>query len=946
MKQLNYSLCFASTLSFLCLTTNHPTIAQIIPDATLPSNSVAIPNGNSISIEGGTTNGSNLFHSFQEFSVPTGTEAFFNNGLDIQNIFSRVTGKNISNIDGLIRANGTANLFLINPNGIIFGQNAQLNIGGSFIGSTANSIRFIDGSEFSTTNPTAPSLLTINVPIGLQFGANPGAIVNTSQAIGPTPTLPPLPIEIPVSNKLGLAVAPGQTLALIGGDIQLLGGNLTAYTGQILLGSVKSPGLVQFEPTAFGVNLNYSNIPTFGNIEMNGAFINTSGLGGGKIDIRGGNVTISSSGIYGLTLGNIDGRDIDINAQKLRAEGGALISTLTVGNGTGGAVNIRATDSVELSGIGFESYQQFLAKLLVSGTIDPFDPQIVLVSSTAGSGNAGNITIDAPRVLIENGVGVGSATLSSGNGGNLTIRARVFDLAGSGINNGTLQGSTGTGGNITFEGERLIVRDGGVIASITRTNAAAGNINITASESVEVLRSPTGTAVQTFIGTNAIGLNGRAGDVTIDTKRLIASEGAGITLSSGAIIGESLFATTGGSGGNLTIRAAESIEVVGISGVLANMGQIPSFLATQTTTSNRAGDIQIYTPVLILRDGGIITAASLGAGDAGNVTIDAGRVEVIGSGNNGRFISKIEASVGSVLTFSNPSATANAGSVNLNANRLIVRDGATVNVQALGTGRAGNINVVGDALVLDNQGSIDGRTASGTGANINLQARDLQLRRNSRIATDAGNTTGGNININTNTLVALENSDITANAQQGSGGRVSITAQGIFGTQFRDELTPSSDITATSELGPQFNGTVEINTPDVDPSSGLVELSANFEELSGSIAQGCPASGGNRFAVVGRGGLPVTPYEALNGWYNTGTLNGERERGRVGEWERGGVGEGGSGGISIFAIAIPHSPIIEATGWQKNANGEVELVANDRGTVSSSGNSMPGCGVQ
>ena len=956
MPHLSSVLFFA-----LCLLFPTATLAQILPDRTLGNENSrtvfdTINNLPSDRIEGGATRGVNLFHSFREFNVGEGRGAYFANPNGIANIFTRVTGGKPSNILGTLGVQGTANLFLLNPQGIVFGSNARLDLRGSFLASTADSIIFNNGFEFSSANPSTVPLLAINIPAGLRFRDNPGTIVNSSQAIGSPPTLSPLPVEIPVSNKLGLAVDPGQTLALIGGDIQLPGGNLTASSGQILLGSVKSPGKVQFEPTALGVNLNYGNIQNFGSIEMNGASINTSGLGGGKIDIRGSNVTISSSGIYGLTLGNLDGRGIDINAQNLRVDRGSQIYTPTLGDGTGSDINLRATDSVEMIGLGIEGYQRFYNQYLTSATIDPFDPQIVLNAGTVGSGAAGNINIDTPRLLLRDGVVGGTATLGAGNGGNLNIRGHTALLISSVLSSGTTKESSNSGGSINLEAQRLILRDGSNLVSISRSSRASGNITIKMQESVELSGSLPGSTAQTVLGTNSFDGNGRAGDITIDTKRLTVSDGAVITLSTGAIIGERVFSTSGGPGGTLTVRAAESIEVTGVSGVLGNGGYAPSSLGTQTTTSSRGGDIHLSTPMLAVRNGGSISAASLGAADAGDITINADRIEVQGIASNGGFRSRIEASSGKAYTVVNTKATGNAGSLTLNVNRLIVRDGATVSVDALGTGRAGNINVVANSIALDNKASIDGTTVSGTGANINLQARDIQLRRGSRITTDAGSSDGGNIRINSDILVALpgENSDITANARTARGGQVTVNVPNIFGFTAvnRDRarnslrltdaefaalrvnptsLIPTSDIAAISQqAGPALQGAVTFSSSGVNPAQGLVELPQNVVDPSTLIAANpCTEGAGNELTITGKGGVPANPHDALSSDYSQfNWVEPAFDRSSTAETVPDLTDRLPAGGIGdAFLPESSPREVTPAQGWGMNAQGQVTLLA-------------------
>ncbi|MEG4584269.1 filamentous hemagglutinin N-terminal domain-containing protein [Microcoleus sp. MOSTC5] len=948
MSRLSSGLLFAFLLLF-----PSKTFAQIIPDNTLgPESSRTVPdtinNLPSDRITGGATRGVNLFHSLREFNIRQGRGAYFENPSGIANIFTRVTGGNPSNILGTLGVLGNGNLFLINPKGIVFGPNARLDLRGSFIGSTADSIVFNNGFEFSSTNPQTSALLTVNIPVGLRFRENSGAIVNRSTALGKV-NLPASAVPIPISDRVGLAVEPGQTLALIGGDIQLQGGNLTASSGQILLGSAASPGLVNFALTAGekgNLTLNYDNIQNFGNIQIaDGTLINTSGTGGGRVELKGGNVALSGARIYALTLGNIDGRGIDISAQKLRVENGSQFSTLTLGDGAGGHINFRAADSVEMSGLGVEGYQQVAIKYLVSGTTDPFDPLFVLFNASAGAGSGGNITIDTGRLLFNNGIVGSGITFGGGRGGNLIIRANTFEMVGSGINNGTAKESTGAGGSISVDVARLIMRNGSILGTTSYSSGASGNININAAESVELSNSGPTTVVSTGISTLSIGSNGRAGNINVDTKRLTLSGGSAFTLGTGVLVGRFLFSQEGGPAGNLTVRATESVEISGISQLLTSGIQNASALTSGTLSSSRGGDIRIDTPSLTVRDGGIVSTSSLGVGDVGNITVNADRIEVSGSGNNGLFVSTIDASVGKTFG-TNPNATANAGSLNLNADRLIVRDGATVTVQATGTGRAGNINIVANSIDLDNKSSIDGTTISGTGANINLQARSIQLRRNSRITTDAGSSDGGNININSNILVTLpqENSDITANARTAGGGRVNINVPNVFGftaasreqvrsrlelsdTEFAalqvspTSLLPSSDIAAISQSGgPALQGAVTFSSFGVNPAQGLVELPQNLVNPAALIAANpCIQGAENEFTVTGRGGLPPSPHDALSSNFSQFT------------WVEPPVG--GSQQIEDHRASIEVQPteIMPAQGWVMDDRGQVKLVAYNSG---------------
>ena len=293
---------------------NLPLKAQVNSDGT--TNTTVNLNNNNFNILNGIQKGNNLFHSFKEFSIPTGGSAIFQNSSAIENIINRVTGGNISNIDGLIKSQGNANLFLINQNGIVFGENARLDIGGSFLATTAESILFADGFNYSAiVSPEAP-LLTVSVPIGLQMGTNSSGIEleSTGHNLIPASLVSPLKRG---QNNSSLQVKPGKTLALVGGKISLNGGILTAESGNIELGSV-GEGTVNLKQTNQGFTLNYEQVSNFQDIQISQkSLIDASGQNAGSIQLQGENINLSDgSKIWIQNRGLLTSGNININASE------------------------------------------------------------------------------------------------------------------------------------------------------------------------------------------------------------------------------------------------------------------------------------------------------------------------------------------------------------------------------------------------------------------------------------------------------------------------------------------------------------------------------------------------------------------------------------------------------------------------------------------------------
>jgi filamentous hemagglutinin family protein len=585
------------------------------------------------------------------------------------------------------------------------------------------------------------------------------------------------------------------------------------------------------------------NITTRSLSLTNGAQLGAATLGKGNA----GNVTIqasdsisfdgvgsngNSSGAIVGSLGEGDAGEINITTRSLSLTNGAqLLAATFLGKGNAGDVNLQASDSITFDGVGSNG-----------------DASGAIVASF-GEGNAGEINITTRSLSVMNGAQLAAATLGKGNAGNVTIQASdsiTFDGVGSdGTSSGAGVGSEaeGNGGDIKITTRSLSVTNGAQLGAGTLGKGDAGSVKIQASHSI------------TFDGVGSNGdasgafsnveeeAQGNAGEINITTRSLFVTNGAQLEA-----------ATSGqGNAGSVKIQASDSIT---FDGVGSNGDASGAFSNVEEEAQGNAGDIKINTRSLLVTNGAQLLAGTTGEGKAGSVTIQA--TDSVSVRN--------DSAVGA-----SSEGAGQPGDVTIKTGRLNVTDRSRVSVSNLGSATGGELDITAGSILLNNQGQLTAETNSGEGGNIRLQVQDLLLmRRNSSISTEArGAGNSGNININTQFLVAIpsENSDIIASAAK--GGNIDIKAEGIFGTQFRESLTPESDITAT--------GTVTLDTPDVDIQSSLNQLNANFVNPDQAIASSCLARRNaiaGSFTVTGTGGLPATPYETLSSQYPVTSVQG------------------------------------------------------------------------
>ncbi|MGB3787571.1 MAG: filamentous hemagglutinin N-terminal domain-containing protein [Phormidesmis sp.] len=717
---LIFALVLASSILSLLKATD--ATAQVVGDQTLSGseNTHAVLSDGTYEITNGSIRGASselLFHSFDSFSIEAGQTAEFVIDKNISTIFSRITGGSLSQIDGTISAD-VANLFFINPAGVVFGPEASVEVGGSVMISTAEAITFGKDSEFSAAHPQPVPLLRVSQPIGLSLG-------ETSR-------------DISIDGAF-LEVDLSETVLFVGNGITFTDGGIIAPSGQVELISL-APGsrlnvlpandtLISRLDTVEAIDteeerLRATNLrEEFRDIQLlAGGFVDTSGeddSASGRILLRGRQIDLQGGEVVSFNFSDLQGGDLSIFASAgLSVDDDSLISTEILGSGDGGDILIEVRGAFDLLG-----RSRLRSQVRQEAT-----------------GAAGSMTIRAGQLSIRDGSEASTSALGEGLGGTLTIEVPNGTVEVSGVSpirsSRLISRTVGSqpAGAIEIVAKNLLVRSGGQIDAGTSGSGNSPGIVIRVAESVLVGEELDGIA-SAITSSNTRGSTGDVGTIDLSARHLQIANGGRI------------FTSTNGSGqGGDLIVDAEEVVLSGSGNALNGLFG----LFARTEGSGDSGRLDLTTGSLTVRDGARLTVS----------TDDDAPIENLGTVRDAVITANTVVLDGGSITAE--SRSRNGGNLIFNVRDfLLLRNGGLISATA-GTAAAG-----GDG------GNVS--ITSPTGFILAIPDED------SDILANAFSGTGGNISINTQSIIGLEarraiadngTNDIDASSEFGIDGTI------------------------------------------------------------------------------------------------------------------------------------------------------------------------------
>ena len=775
----------------------------------------------------------NVFHSFSEFNINPGETATFTApvGIDpgaVNNVLTRVTGGSPSNIAGVLRSSGMPNaaFFLMNPNGVVFGPSARLDVGGSFVVATANELTLADGAVFTSDPPPGDeALLTTASPTA--FGFLPPLPEGDPEVDGH-------PAGVDVDGSV-LTVSDGAALSIVSGDISIADGSIAAPGGTVNLVSIGSHGGVALDAADPNSSINVDSFTQLGGVTITEASeVNAGGDGGGRVSVRGASFTVADSLIAAAARGDVGSRGVDIELTGDLRLIRSTIDTRSHGQGDAGGVTISA-DRVLLDGRGADNAVGVFTDSLAQASAGAPDLMLTLDLSHTFDADVTAVleSPDGTRVRLFSGIG--------GSGDDF-INTTLDDRASTPITSGSAP-FTGrfqpqepfnafigqpADGMWTLElNDTFPAADDGVL------NSWSLDIGGSVFDAVDVGQTFDGSGVvRSALPIDSPGLRvissgqvtpGRSGGVSIHGRDVVVIEsrvssvnrspldggGIDIELTGRFSLDDAVIQTRTASSG-----AAGSIRVAAPLIMLAGAQTPGAFIHSETSSIGAGGSIFVTADQVELNGRAEITSRTLSSGTGGDVSIEADGLSVNGAGVEGPLLHQIIdfSFLEQIIGFEPPpmrfalTASVNAltvasgdgGNVIVNADRIELSNSATIAATTLRNGDGGKIIIHTDALTARNAVPVGGQVQPHTGVftgSLDLDASgdaggsgDIELHAGSVELIDGGLVT-------TDTVGSGDGGSLTVNADRVElDGSRALVLTGLFSQN-------SGDIASTGDVG-------------------------------------------------------------------------------------------------------------------------------------------------